>query len=363
MANNPQNYLIAGNDEHGVNPATAGKRTPLMPYIDRQIYENEFNYSAKNAFLADCYRIGFRVLDVKPNRQDLSVSSRVALVNRAGASAVVTFAYNAYSPDGDLGFNSVNGLEGYYSPLNRQPNASRNFAELVYSAIINKVSVKGRGVRALDVGMLSSVNCVACLMECGYMTNFREAKLMLDPDWYTQIGRASCLGVCEYFGVKYVAPESDSYPQLRLGSEGKFVRYLQFLLKIGGYSVGSVDGIFGNNTAQAVRAFQMANRITADGIVGPKTWYKLNNFTPEATLVKLGSTGAEVKYLQQKLYSKLYNTGAIDGIFGKNTERAVREFQSEFGLNPDGIVGKNTWNYIKNVQNTRPNPAETSKKE
>lgn len=351
MANNPQNYLIAGNDEHGVNPPTAGKRTPVMPYIDREIYENEFNYNAKNAFLADCYRIGFRVLDVKPNRQDLSVSNRVSIVNRAGANAVVTFAYNAYSADG--GFNSVDGLEGYYSPLNRQPNASRNFAELVYSNILDAVTVRGRGVRALDAGMLSNVNCVACLMECGFMTNFREARLMLDYDWYTAIGRASCKGVCEFFDVTYITPQNDSYPLLRIGSTGKYVRYLQFLLKINGFSVGVIDGVFGANTQNAVRAFQLANGLTADGVVGRLTWYKLNNFTPEARVIKRGSYGAEVKYLQQKLYSKLYNVGAIDGIFGRQTEQAVKEFQSENGLATDGVVGKNTWDYVKNDEKSR----------
>ena len=36
------NFLIAANDEHGLNPPTAGKRTPIMPYINRSFYENEF---------------------------------------------------------------------------------------------------------------------------------------------------------------------------------------------------------------------------------------------------------------------------------------------------------------------------------
>ena len=36
-------FLIAANDEHGLNPPTAGKRTPIMPYINRSFYENEFN--------------------------------------------------------------------------------------------------------------------------------------------------------------------------------------------------------------------------------------------------------------------------------------------------------------------------------
>ena len=350
--NNPQNYLIAGNDEHGVNPPTAGKRTPIMPYIDRAIYENEFNYAAKNAFLADCLRIGFNILDVKPNRQDLSISNRVATVNRAGADAVVTFAYNAYG-DGTT-FNSANGVEGYYSPLNPYPNQSRNLADLVYSSILLAVDLNGRGVKALDVGMLSNVDCVACLMECGFMTNFREAKLMLDPDFYNAVGRAACRGVCQFFNVQYTNIEDETFPTIRTGSTGRFVRYLQFLLKINGYAVGNVDGIFGANTRSAVQAFQQANGLEPDGIVGRMTWYSLNNLTPQARTLRKGSYGAEVKYLQQKLYSKLYNVGAIDGIFGSQTEQAVKEFQSENGLITDGIVGRDTWAAILDDNNTRP---------
>ena len=94
--NNASDFLIAGNDEHGVMPPTFGKRTPVMPYINRSIYENEFNYSAKNSFLMDCLRVGFFILDVKPNRQDLSVSSRVVIVNNSNVSLVVTCALPIY---------------------------------------------------------------------------------------------------------------------------------------------------------------------------------------------------------------------------------------------------------------------------
>ena len=48
MAN--EDFLIGANDEHGVNPPTSGKRTPVVPGLNRQIYENEFNRMAKNRF-------------------------------------------------------------------------------------------------------------------------------------------------------------------------------------------------------------------------------------------------------------------------------------------------------------------------
>jgi len=56
-------------------------------------------------------------------------------------------------------------------------------------------------------------------------------------------------------------------------------------------------------------------------------------------VIRKGSRGAFVKELQTKLNTLL----VIDGIFGKNTDKAVRDFQQKNGLVVDGIVGKNTW--------------------
>ena len=57
-------------------------------------------------------------------------------------------------------------------------------------------------------------------------------------------------------------------------------------------------------------------------------------------LLKKGSSGEDVKKLQQKL-----GLGA-DGIFGGGTEQAVKNFQTKNGLTPDGIVGEQTWQKI-----------------
>lgn len=66
-------------------------------------------------------------------------------------------------------------------------------------------------------------------------------------------------------------------PLLRRGSRGETVRRLQTLLIAAGFDCGvhGVDGIFGGNTLAAVRAYQSANRLSVDGIVGPKTWASL----------------------------------------------------------------------------------------
>lgn len=63
-------------------------------------------------------------------------------------------------------------------------------------------------------------------------------------------------------------------PALRLGSTGDAVRALQIELRAHGHSV-TVDGIFGAGTRSAVIAYQTANRLSADGIVGTQTWGSL----------------------------------------------------------------------------------------
>lgn len=62
----------------------------------------------------------------------------------------------------------------------------------------------------------------------------------------------------------------------------------------------------------------------------------------QAATYRVGSTGAQVRTIQDKLKRWGYYDGAVDGIFGKATEKAVRRFQRSNGLADDGIVGKNT---------------------
>lgn len=65
---------------------------------------------------------------------------------------------------------------------------------------------------------------------------------------------------------------------LSRGSIGPDVRLLQSTLNRIGYNAGTVDGVFGGETYQAVIAFQRNNGLTADGVVGPATWRALNRF-------------------------------------------------------------------------------------
>lgn len=69
----------------------------------------------------------------------------------------------------------------------------------------------------------------------------------------------------------------------------------------------------------------------------------------EAASMKRGSSGTEVRHLQENLIGLGYLTGSADGHFGPGTEAAVREFQSEFGLAVDGSAGRATQTALRNA--------------
>jgi peptidoglycan hydrolase-like protein with peptidoglycan-binding domain len=143
-----------------------------------------------------------------------------------------------------------------------------------------------------------------------------------------------------------------SLPYLRIGSGGPLVRSIQEQLRRSGFLSGGMNGIFDQETKQAVHALQSRQRIEADGIVGPHTWRALADSgldldslpaprspgpRPPDPFIRIGSVGPHVGAIHAHL--GLMNTT----VFDVATEKAVREFQQQSGLATDGIVGKQTW--------------------
>lgn len=62
--------------------------------------------------------------------------------------------------------------------------------------------------------------------------------------------------------------------------------------------------------------------------------------------LRRGDTGSDVRTLQTALTRAGYDPGAINGVFGSQTERAVKQFQRVLGLTEDGIVGPRTWAFL-----------------
>lgn len=63
-------------------------------------------------------------------------------------------------------------------------------------------------------------------------------------------------------------------------------------------------------------------------------------------ILRTGSQGTEVSELQAALKLLGYYTGKVDGVYSESTANAVSLFQKAAGLNPDGVVGSDTWNQL-----------------
>ncbi|MFF0727081.1 glycoside hydrolase domain-containing protein [Streptomyces sp. NPDC004134] len=140
----------------------------------------------------------------------------------------------------------------------------------------------------------------------------------------------------------------NAYGTIRSGSTGALVDAAQCLLEAAGHDPGGATptGTFDAGTVTATKAFQTARGLTADGVIGPRTWTALLARGTTPTLQN-GSTGDAVTRLQRALTAALGRTVGIDGIFGPGTQTAVRDYQSGRGLGVDGIVGPATWGALQ----------------
>ncbi|WP_345513774.1 peptidoglycan-binding protein [Phytohabitans houttuyneae] len=129
-------------------------------------------------------------------------------------------------------------------------------------------------------------------------------------------------------------------------SSGPEVQAVQRTLQALGHDPGEIDGVYGPDTAAAVRRYQTARRLRVDGLVGPATWQRLSTETGSATRgSRLRKTlvgpieGADVRQAQERLRMAGFDPGRTDGVYGPDTAAAVRAFQHIHGLTVDGLLG------------------------
>lgn len=98
----------------------------------------------------------------------------------------------------------------------------------------------------------------------------------------------------------------------------------------------TTDGIYGTNTRKAAtKAYQQILGVTPDGIFG-------SDSKAAVKILRAGDRGNDVHLLQGMLYCRGFNPNGVDGIFGSGTTTAVKNFQSNQGLSPDGLAGPDT---------------------
>ncbi|MGZ6569372.1 MAG: peptidoglycan-binding domain-containing protein, partial [Solirubrobacteraceae bacterium] len=123
------------------------------------------------------------------------------------------------------------------------------------------------------------------------------------------------------------------------------VKELQRQLTLLGFGPGPVDGRYGLVTTEAVKRFQEANDLPADGVADPQTLSALRKSTPQRAP---GRRVERVKELQRQLASLGLSPGPVDGRYGPATTEAVKRLQQRHRLPMDGIADSHTLNALGN---------------
>ncbi len=146
---------------------------------------------------------------------------------------------------------------------------------------------------------------------------------------------------------------------IALHDSGDAVQDVQHRLFALGYDLGpkGIDGQFGPITRDAVHAFRLDECLGGDDVIDDAAWEVL----VDATYVSGDRTlylrlpnfhGRDVREMQRALTVLGFAAGPIDGVFGALTETAVREFQRNIGVPPDGIAGPWTFDAITRLRHS-----------
>lgn len=131
-----------------------------------------------------------------------------------------------------------------------------------------------------------------------------------------------------------------SFSSVRQGSSGAAARTVECTLKAAGYAT-TVNGRISSADVTAIKKFQRAQGISANGIVSRATWTALvaKGSTP---YLRYGKTGSAVVRVQRALTAAGFKVSDT-GYFGPQTRAAVKRYQRAVGLKVTGTVNASTW--------------------
>ncbi len=277
-------------------------------------------------------RCGINVVYTRTSDVFVPLLERSRISNSNNADLFVSFHRNSASNP------NANGVETlvYTNASNKAVQAAENLQQ----ALVNAGVQSNRGVKRANLSVLRETNAPALLLELGFINNTQDNELFDSKfDTYADVIARS---LAQSVGVNCNPGESGGNNGENGNTGNATIRNIQSTLNAR-YGAGlTVDGIWGPLSQKAlIKALQIELNmlygagLIVDGIFGPRTKAAIRNLSQ-------GSRGNLVWILQAGLYAKGFET-TLDSIFGANTAKQVRAFQTANGLTPDGIAGPNTF--------------------
>lgn len=194
--------LIALSNGHGIN--TPGKRTPKFK-DGSFMHEYEFNSAVVKYLDILLKNNGFDTLLVSPTDEDIPLKQRTDLANDNNVDLFISVHVNAYG-SGD--WNNTGGIETYVYKFGGE---AEKLARLVHKNLLKGTPLPDRKVKEANFHVLRETKMPAILVECGFMTNEKEAKLLISDKYRQECAEEIAQGICEYYGKEYVDIENNFY--------------------------------------------------------------------------------------------------------------------------------------------------------
>lgn len=178
---------------HGYN--TPGKRSP------DGMREYEFNRAVANyarQLLANYKNV--TVYFSHSDQRDVSLKARTDKANSLNVDIFVSIHANAF---GSGGWSNVGGIETFVYPT--RPPAAYQLAQKIQRTLVISTGLENRGVKTADFHVLRETEMDAVLVECGFMTNRNEIKLLRSETYRRTIAEGIVKALAEQFRLQLKA--------------------------------------------------------------------------------------------------------------------------------------------------------------